>query len=54
MVKTMQEAIYPRERLTTLRAAAIAGILFLLPFATVALLWFIGVVRDRLEEHEDR
>lgn len=79
-------------RLTTPRAAAVAGILFsvllitslvlvrlavptrvedagewlstswrsvsialnLLPFAGIAFLWFIGVVRDRLGEHEDR
>jgi hypothetical protein len=26
----------------------------LLPFSGVAFLWFIGVVRDRLGEHEDR
>ena len=81
-----------RSRLTTPRAAAIAGILFsilyltvmflirasvperpedlgdwlmtgwrtvtlalnILPFAGIAFLWFIGVVRDRLGEHEDR
>ncbi len=81
-----------RERLTSPRAAAVAGILFsvllmtslalirisvpahqgdegawidsqsknirlalnLLPFAGVAFLWFIGVVRDRLGEYEDR
>ena len=81
-----------RSRLTTPRAAAIAGILFsvlliislvlirlsipadphdagqwlagdvkpidlaltLLPFAGIAFLWFIGVVRDRLGEYEDR
>jgi hypothetical protein len=81
-----------RSRLTTPRAAAIAGIVFsvllitslviirlsipadprdaglwltgdvrpievaltLLPFAGIAFLWFIGVVRDRLGEHEDR
>jgi hypothetical protein len=81
-----------RARLTTPRAAAVAGILFsvllltslvlirlsvpenpqdagewlthgsrtvgfalnLLPFAGIAFLWFIGVVRDRLGEHEDR
>ena len=81
-----------RSRLTTPRAAAIAGILFsvllitslvlirisvpanlqdagdwlarysgtvslalnLLPFAGIAFLWFIGVVRDRLGENEDR
>ncbi len=81
-----------RSKLTTPRAAAIAGILFsvllitslvlirlsvpadpldagdwlsgswkavnlalnLLPFAGIAFLWFIGVVRDRLGEHEDR
>src|SRR6188768_307629 len=79
-------------RLTTPRAAAIAGILFavlliismvlirisipadpkeagalleqearrislalnLVPFAGIAFLWFIGVLRDRLGEHEDR
>ena len=79
-------------RLTTPRAAAVAGILFslllianlvlirlsvpqnpedagdwlaggwrtvtlalnLLPFAGIAFLWFIGVVRDRLGEREDR
>jgi hypothetical protein len=81
-----------RARLTTPRAAAIAGILFsvllitslvlirvsvpanpqdagewfsgnskavnlalnLVPFAGIAFLWFIGVVRDRLGENEDR
>ncbi len=26
----------------------------LLPFAGIAFLWFIGVVRDRLDQHEDR
>ena len=26
----------------------------LLPFAGIAFLWFIGVVRDRLGQHEDR
>lgn len=81
-----------RQRLTTPRAAAVAGILFsllliaslvlirlsvpsdpqaegawladnwrrvnlalnLLPFAGIAFLWFIGVVRDRIGDHEDR
>ena len=81
-----------KTKLTTPRAAAIAGILFsvllitslalvrisvpaepkdagewlsengktvslalnLVPFAGIAFLWFIGVVRDRLGEHEDR
>ena len=81
-----------RARLTTPRAAAVAGILFsvlliiclvlvrisvpadptdagawlasggknvalalnLLPFAGVAFLWFIGVVRDRIGQYEDR
>ena len=81
-----------RTRLTTPRAAAVAGILFsvllitslvlvrvsiplnpldsgdwlsrswrivnlalnLVPFAGIAFLWFIGVVRDRLGENEDR
>jgi hypothetical protein len=87
-----QEITLTRTRLTTPRAAAIAGILFslllitslalirisvpadpqaagdwlpgnwrivslalnLLPFAGIAFLWFIGVVRDRLGQHEDR
>jgi hypothetical protein len=87
-----QEITSTRQRLTTPRAAAVAGILFsvlliaclvlirisvpadpndagawlagglqnvrlalnLLPFAGVAFLWFIGVVRDRLGEYEDR
>jgi hypothetical protein len=87
-----QEMNLSRSRLTTPRAAAIAGILFsllyivviilirsavpekpgevgdwlstgwktvtlalnLLPFAGIAFLWFIGVIRDRLGEHEDR
>jgi hypothetical protein len=87
-----QEAAARRARLTTPRAAAVAGILFsalllastvlirlsvpedahrtadwladsgesvalalnLVPFAGIAFLWFIGVVRDRLGEHEDR
>lgn len=87
-----QEFTSRRARLTTPRAAAVAGILFsvlliiclvlirlavptdphdagawlagsgtkvtlalnLLPFAGIAFLWFIGVVRDRLGEYEDR
>jgi hypothetical protein len=87
-----QERALSRSKLTTPRAAAIAGILFsllliislvlmrlsvpedpqdagewlaggwrnvslalnLLPFAGIAFLWFIGVVRDRLGENEDR
>src|SRR5512140_38322 len=87
-----QELDFSRSRLTTPRAAAVAGILFsilyltvmllirssvpekpadlgnwltlgwksvslalnLLPFAGIAFLWFIGVVRDRLGQHEDR
>ena len=86
------EARLTRRRLTTPRAAAVAGILFsilliislvliqisvpddsretgtwlgeswksvnlalnLLPFAGIAFLWFIGVVRDRLGVYEDR
>jgi hypothetical protein len=32
----------------------IEAALTLLPFAGIAFLWFIGVVRDRLGEHEDR
>jgi hypothetical protein len=87
-----QDIEITRSRMTTPRAAAVAGILFsvllitslvlirisvpanpqdagewlmqssrsvnlalnLLPFAGIAFLWFIGVVRDRLGEHEDR
>jgi len=86
------EVTLTRQRLTTPRAAAVAGILFsilliislvlirisipddsfelgtwpsetwrsinlglnLVPFAGIAFLWFIGVVRDRLGEYEDR
>ena len=84
--------ISARSRLTTPRAAAVAGILFsilliislvlvrlsvpadpkdagawlessaqpvtlalnLVPFAGIAFLWFIGVIRDRLGEYEDK
>jgi hypothetical protein len=87
-----QDITITRARLTTPRAAAVAGILFsvllitslvlirvavpanpqdagewlthstrtvnlalnLVPFAGIAFLWFIGVVRDRLGAHEDR
>ena len=87
-----RETTLTRSRLTTPRAAAIAGILFslllitslvlvrisvpanpqdagewlsrysgtvtlalnLVPFAGIAFLWFIGVVRDRLGSNEDR
>jgi len=86
------KASSPKDKITTPRAAAIAGILFailmitslvliwisvpfdpqedggwltanwstvslalnLLPFAGIAFLWFIGVVRDRLGQAEDR
>ena len=37
---------------TRRRAVAIA--LNLVPFAGIAFLWFIGVVRDRIGQHEDR
>jgi hypothetical protein len=88
---SQEEGLIDR-RLTTPRAAAIAGILFavllissmvlirisipadpldagtwlqqsarrvelalnLVPFAGIAFLWFIGVLRDRIGEHEDR
>jgi len=88
----VQEITKSRDRLTTPRAAALAGILFsllilislvliriavpqepldsghwlssnsnqvalalnLVPFAGIAFLWFIGVIRDRLGEYEDR
>jgi hypothetical protein len=35
-------------------ANAVALGLHLVPFAGIAFLWFIGVLRDRLGEHEDR
>jgi hypothetical protein len=87
-----QELASTRARLTTPRAAAVAGILFsvlliiclvlirlsvpadpkdagdwltssaksvtlalnLVPFAGIAFLWFVGVIRDRLGEYEDK
>ena len=36
------------------RRRAVAVALNLVPFAGMAFLWFIGVVRDRIGEHEDR
>ncbi len=36
------------------RRKAVSIALGLLPFAGIAFLWFIGVVRDRIGEHEDR
>ncbi len=36
------------------RRRAVSIALGLLPFAGIAFLWFIGVVRDRIGEHEDR
>jgi hypothetical protein len=36
------------------RRAAVTVALNLVPFAGIAFLWFIGVVRDRIGEHEDR
>ena len=36
------------------RRGAVAVALNLIPFAGIAFLWFIGVVRDRVGEHEDR
>ena len=87
-----RDLAFDRSRLTTPRAAAVAGVLFsvllmvalvlirisipadprdagawlsngtrnvtlalnLVPFAGIAFLWFIGVVRDRLGVHEDK
>ncbi len=37
-----------------LRTSASLAALYLIPFAGIAFLWFIGVVRDRVGEHEDR
>ena len=61
---TETHASLTRKRLTTPRAAAIAWLetngrtislaLNLVPFAGIAFLWFIGVIRDRLEDLEDR
>jgi hypothetical protein len=36
------------------RRAAVVVALNLIPFAGIAFLWFIGVVRDRIGRHEDR
>jgi hypothetical protein len=36
------------------RRAAVATALNLIPFAGIAFLWFIGVLRDRIGEREDR
>lgn len=36
------------------RRAAVAVALNLVPFAGIAFLWFVGVIRDRVGEHEDR
>jgi hypothetical protein len=36
------------------RRAAVAIALNLVPFAGIAFLWFIGVIRDRIGVHEDR
>lgn len=36
------------------RRAAVSVALNLVPFAGIAFLWFIGVVRDRIGQHEDR
>ena len=36
------------------RRTAVAVALNLIPFAGIAFLWFIGVVRDRIGEREDR
>ena len=45
----------PGEWLTDSRhRAAVAIALNLVPFAGIAFLWFIGVLRDRIGEREDR
>jgi hypothetical protein len=36
------------------KRAAVALALNLVPFAGIAFLWFIGVIRDRIGQHEDR
>jgi hypothetical protein len=36
------------------RRTAVAIALNLIPFAGIAFLWFIGVIRDRIGQHEDR
>jgi MFS family permease len=36
------------------RRAAVAVALNLIPFAGIAFLWFVGVIRDRIGEREDR
>src|SRR6266571_1002842 len=56
-----QQVTLTRQALKTPRAAAVAGIispvtlaLTLVPFAGIAFLWFMGVVRDRLGKLEDQ
>ena len=46
----------PRDltRLTASSARNVSLALHLVPFSGIAFLWFIGVVRDRIGEHEDR
>jgi hypothetical protein len=36
------------------KRGAVAVALNLIPFAGIAFLWFIGVIRDRIGQHEDR
>ena len=44
----------PGAWLTNWERAAVATGLNLIPFAGIAFLWFIGVIRDRIGAHEDR
>jgi hypothetical protein len=36
------------------RRTAVSVALYLIPFAGIAFLWFVGVIRDRIGVHEDR
>ena len=38
----------------TAKAPDTLAALYLMPFAGIAFLWFIGVIRDRIGSHEDR
>jgi MFS family permease len=48
------ESLTDRGALLANQARSITLALSLIPFSGIAFLWFIGVVRDRLGEHEDR
>jgi len=50
----LPESVTDRGAALANQSRTIAFALSLVPFAGIAFLWFIGVVRDRLGEHEDK